>query len=72
MRLLETKYRTALGHLKAAYTAMQLPLDMAGEAGDDVSVILLRGEFRNLWHQVKEFARCRHGLRVLNGRGGRS
>jgi hypothetical protein len=39
-------------------------MDAAEEAGDEESVFLLRREFRELWHQVKEFARCQHNVQL--------
>jgi hypothetical protein len=56
--VLETHYRKALGHLRRAYEAMELPLVMMEEAGNVADEIMMRGEFRSLWHGVKEMARC--------------
>jgi hypothetical protein len=67
MRLLEAKYRKALAHLKAAYEAIQLPLDAVEEAGGEVPADLLRGEFHDLWREVKEFARCQHNVQMPHG-----
>jgi hypothetical protein len=65
MRPCEANYREALDHLKHAYEALELPLDLTEDA---VSVITLREEFRHLRREVKRFARCQHGVKVRRGR----
>jgi hypothetical protein len=57
--LYEQGYAEVLQHLRAAWDKI-IPLTHQTE--DFSAVILLEEEFRNLRDEIKQFARCQHGV----------